>query len=408
VKEKREFDLVLWGATSFVGKIIAEYLLRRVGAQGDVRWALAARNLDKLEDLQKALGPESADIPLLVGDSFDSEFLREMAAKTKVVLTTVGPYQKYGETLVEACALKGTDYCDLTGEITFVQSMMDKYQNAAEESGARIVNCAGFDSLPSDLGVLYLNDFAKKTFKSTLKAVEMQVRAAKGGVSGGTIASAVETVTQIRNDPSLAKVLQNPYAACPADQRAGVRQPSLFGAKRSQYNGDWLHQFIMAPVNTKIVHATNARLDYPLGRDFIYTEWQVAPSPVKAYIREFSIAVMLLAMYFPWTRSVLTRFVLPQPGDGPTLQMQESGYFKLEFHGLTQEGHNVTCRVTGDADPGYGSTAKQISEVALGLIRTRGSDAKAGGFWTPGSCLGLQLVEPLVEHAGLTFDASPA
>jgi saccharopine dehydrogenase (NAD+, L-glutamate forming) len=304
-----------------------------------------------------------------------------MASKTGVVLTTVGPYLKYGEPLVEACALQETDYCDLTGEVPFIQSMIDKYQDSAEESGARLVNCAGFDSLPSDLGVLYLNEYALNTYDSSLKTVEMQVRAAQGGVSGGTIASAVETVTLLRKEPDLAKVLQNPYAACPTDKRSGIRQPSLIGAKRSEFTGDWLHQFIMASVNTKIVHATNARLDYPYGEDFRYSEWQVASNPVAAYLAEFSIGAMMLAMYFPWTRSFLTRFLLPK------------------------SGQKVTGQVTGDADPGYGSTAKQISEVALGLVRSRNADKKPGGFWTPGSCLGLQLVEPLTEHAGLTFAA---
>ena len=243
---------------------------------------------------------------------------------------------------MEACALEGTDYCDLTGEIPFLQLMMDKYQDLAENSGARIVNCSGFDSLPSDLGVLYLNEFAVNTFGSPLKRVEMQVRAAKGGVSGGTIASAIETVTLLRQEPKLAKVLQNPYAACPAQKRSGVRQPSLTGARRSQFTSDWLHQFVMASVNTKIVHSSNARLNYPYGEDFVYSEWQVASNPVAAQSQsELAIGALMMALYFPWSRSLLTRYVLPSPGDGPTREMQEKGYFKLAFHGETQQGHKV-------------------------------------------------------------------
>ena len=193
----REFDIVVWGATSFVGELVAEYLVRR---PGEFRLALGARNPEKLDAVMKSLGVE---LPTVLGDSFDHNFLDEMTARTKVVLSTVGPYQKYGEPLVAACAKNGTDYCDLTGETPFIRQMMDKYQQQAEDSGARLVNCAGFDSLPSDLGVLYLNDFCRNKFDSSVKTVEMQVRAAKGGISGGTIASALETIDQLRANPGL-------------------------------------------------------------------------------------------------------------------------------------------------------------------------------------------------------------
>jgi short subunit dehydrogenase-like uncharacterized protein len=401
MKDKREFDIILWGATSFVGKLVAEYL---IGRGGDIRWALAARNGEKLARLQESLGPDGRSLPVLVGDSFDQEFLNDMASRTKVVLTTVGPYLKYGETLLAACCSQGTDYCDLTGEVAFVQSMMETYSTQAEETGARIVNCAGFDSLPSDLGVLYLNDFAVNETGSHLKRVEMQVHSAKGGISGGTIASAIESIDLMRKDPGLMKRLQDPYALCPPDRRSGVRQPSLYGARQSKFNGDWLHQFVMAPVNTKVVHSTNARLDYPYGDDFTYAEYQIAPNALKAYLAEFSFGVFFTAMYFPWTRSLLTRY-LPKPGEGPTREVRESGDFKLWFYGETCQGQKVTCRVTGDADPGYGSTAKQISEVALGLVALTD---KEGGFWTPASCLGLEIVDPLTQYAGLTFEAWPA
>ncbi len=401
-KERRQFDLVLWGATSFVGKIIAEYLLQRVSELTDFRWALGARNPEKLARLQSELGSE---LPVFVGDSFDRSFLEDMASQTSVILTTVGPYMKYGESLVAACALKGTDYCDLTGEAGFVQKMIDEYEATARESGARLVNCAGFDSLPSDLGVLHLNEHCERVLGSGLRRVEMQVRAAKGGVSGGTVASGIETVAQLQKDPGLKSVLANPYAICPEGRRSGVRQPSLSAAKRSEFNGDWLHDFVMAPVNTKVVHATNARLDYPYGDDFIYSEWQVANNAFMAYLGRFGVGAAMLALYFPWTRALLQRFVLPEPGEGPDRKTREQGYFALLFCGETRAGRMVTCRVTGDADPGYGSTAKQISEVAIGLSRSLPLSEKAGGFWTPASSLGLKLRGPLTQHAGLKFES---
>ena len=390
----REFDIVVWGATSFVGELVAEYLVQR---PGEFRLALGARNPEKLDAVMKSLGVE---LPTVLGDSFDHNFLDEMTARTKVVLSTVGPYQKYGEPLVAACAKNGTDYCDLTGETPFIRQMMDKYQQQAEDSGARLVNCAGFDSLPSDLGVLYLNDFCRNEFDSSVKTVEMQVRAAKGGISGGTIASAMETIDQLRANPGLNKILQNPYAVCPDGKRAGVSQPGLSGARKSQFTGNWLHAFIMAPVYTKIVHASNARMGYPYGEDFEYSEWQLAPNALAAYLTSFSLGLLMLALYFPWTRQWLSRF-LPAPGEGPSLEQRVNGHFELHFNALTRDGQKALCRVTGDADPGYGSTAKQISEVALGLLESEG----VGGFQTPASSLGLSLIEPLIEHAGLTFEA---
>ncbi len=396
MKDNREFDIVVWGATSFVGEIVAEYLVQR---PGDFRLALGARNPEKLDKVIHSLG---VDLPTVLGDSFDHNFLDEMTARTKVVLSTVGPYQKYGEPLLAACAKNGTDYCDLTGETPFIRQMMDKYDSAAKSSGARIVNCAGFDSLPSDLGVLYLNDFCEREFDSSVKTVEMQVRAAKGGLSGGTIASAIETIDQLKANPSLNKLLQNPYAVCPDGKRSGVRQPGLSGARKSKFTGNWLHAFVMGPVNTKIVHASNARMSYPYGEDFEYSEWQLAPNALAAYLTSLSLGLLMLALYLPWTRRLLSRY-LPAPGEGPSREQQLNGRFELHFNGLTRNGRKALCRVTGDADPGYGSTAKQISEVALKLVETEGS----GGFQTPASSLGLDLIEPLVEHAGLTFEAWP-
>ena len=204
--KEREFDLVVWGATSFVGKIVVEYLLARSARLPDFRWALGARNPDKLAQLQSDLG---SDLPVFVGDSFDRSFLEEMVSQTRVVLTTVGPYMKYGEALLAACAKRGTDYCDLTGEAGFVREMMEHYQDQAEESGARIVNCAGFDSLPSDLGVLHLSEYCTETLQSPLQSVEMQVRAARGGFSGGTVASAIETIAQLRKQPEAQPAAKN-------------------------------------------------------------------------------------------------------------------------------------------------------------------------------------------------------
>ncbi len=404
MSKTKDFDIILWGATSFVGQIVAEYLWQRLGSNGELKWALAARNVEKLEEVRSTLGPGADELPILIGDSFDCDFLHDMASRTRVVLSTVGPYVKYGEPLVHACATQGTDYCDLTGEVLFIRRMRELYSEAAAKSGARIVNCAGFDSLPSDLGTYYLNSFCQEQLGTSLATVEMQVRGAKGGVSGGTIASALETAAQVRAEPALMKLLNDPYAVCPEGKRDGVRQPKLSAAKKSQYNQSWLYDFVMAPVNTKIVHASNALMDYPYGQDFTYSEWLSAANPVVAHLSRLAMLAMFLGLAFRPTRYLLTRFVLPKPGEGPNRAARESGHFKLLFHGTARDGQKVVAKVTGDADPGYGSTAKQISEVAIGLARLS-PDTRSGGFWTPAACLGESLFEPLQEHAGLTFEA---
>ena len=404
MRNHREFDIILWGATSFVGKLTAEYLLRRLGANGEVRWGLSARNPRKLHEVKQSLGREARDLPVLVGDAFDQAFLDELAARTKLVLTTVGPYMKYGEPLVAACAKHGTDYCDLTGETPFVQAMMDKYGDQARASGARIINCSGVDSVPSDLGVYFLNQIALNRFGAPLKSVEMHVHSFKGALSGGTVASFRELIARGRKDPAVRKLLRNPYAICPAHQRSGVRQPDLYGVNRSDVNGEWLHYFFMAPVNTQVVHATNAHLNYPYGHDFVYVERQLASNMLVACGRGMLVEGLLAGMSHAWSRSLLTRYVFPKPGQGPSKKIRDSGNFHFVFHGLTRNDRRITCRVTGDSDPGYGSTAKQVSEVALGLVQLVSRSIVGGGFWTPAAALGSRVIEPLTSHAGLTFE----
>ncbi len=399
---QRDFDIVVWGATSFVGKLVTEYLYHRL--DGTTRWALAARNRQKLEDLQGSLGREALNLPVLIGDAFDEEFLDDLTSRTQVVLTTVGPYLRYGEPLLAACVANGTDYCDLTGEVPFIRAGLDRHHEQAQKTGARIVHCSGFDSLPSDLGVLYLHQFAQTTLATSLESVAMEVRSIRGGVSGGTAASFAEFFTQAQQDPAIAKLLRDPYAICPAGQRSGVEQPGLFGVQPSQ-DGQWLHHFVMASVNTKIVHATNALLDYPYGRDFRYCERQVSRSRWGAVLFEFLVQATMVAMALPWLRSLLTRFVFPQPGQGPDKAAREQGHFNLLFRGTTRDQRQIQARVTGDAGPGYGSTAKQIAEGAIGLVSLPREEV-GGGFWTPASALGSRLFKPLVEHAGLTFEAS--
>ncbi|MGB0513618.1 MAG: saccharopine dehydrogenase family protein, partial [Wenzhouxiangellaceae bacterium] len=256
--DAREFDLVLMGATGFTGQLVAEHLLARHGVGGDLRWALAGRSVAKLEKVRANLGDGATDLPLIVADSHDRASLDALAQRTTLVLTTVGPYALHGEELVAACAAAGTDYCDLTGEVPFMRRMIDAHRAAAEASGARIVHCCGFDSIPSDLGVAVLQQAAKERFGGPLNRVGLRVKAAKGGLSGGTFASMLNIVEAARADSDIARYLKNPYAICPPDRRDGPRQPYVNGPKLDETLDSWMAPFIMAAINTRVVHRANA------------------------------------------------------------------------------------------------------------------------------------------------------
>lgn len=405
--KKKPFDIVLWGASGFVGALIAEYLCARYG-DGEIKWAMAGRNRAKLEALKAKLGKAASRIPVIVAATGDPESLKTMVAKAKVVLTTVGPYAKYGSALVEACARAGTDYCDLAGETPWLQRMIDANQSLAEESGARIVPCCGFDSIPSDLGVFFLNSEVKKRTGAPCAAIRMRVKAMKGGASGGTIASMVNVVEEATRDRAVARLLANPYALNPKGERQGPRQP---GAIPVAYDNDaksWIAPFMMAAINTRVVHRSNALMDYAYGRDFQYDEAMMTGSGISggpaALAVAGGLATFALATAFWPTRQLLTRFVLPKAGEGPSAAARERGMFDLLFIGKAKDGRMFKARVTGDRDPGYGSTAKMISESAICLATEIDRKELPGGLWTPASAMGSKLIKRLRRNAGLTFE----
>lgn len=403
--DEAPFDIVLVGATGYVGALIAEYMANTYG-HNKVRWAMAGRNAAKLEAVKAALGERGAQIATIVADTSDAKACEALAARTKVILTTVGPYAKFGSALVAACAKAGTDYCDLAGETPWIQNMIDAHQDEAAATAARIVPCCGFDSIPSDLGVLFLNDEVKKRTGQPCRAIRMRVKSMKGGASGGTIASMMNMVEEATRNKAMRQMLGNPYALNPQGQRQGVRQP---GSPPVAYDGDaksWTAPFIMAAINTRVVQRSNAVMNYAYGRDFKYDEAMmtgggVLGSPAALAVSGAMGAFGLAAAFAP-TRALLNRFVLPKPGEGPTPAQRESGNFDLLFIGTAFDGRIFKARVTGDRDPGYGSTAKMISEAAICLSET-GRDEVGGGFWTPASAMGQRLIARLVENAGLTF-----
>ena len=398
----RAYDLIVYGATSFVGKLVCAHLATRLADSG-VSWAIAGRNPAKLDDLAEEL---ELTVDHLVADATDGAALAELVASTRVVVSTVGPYALYGSALVAAAVEAGTDYCDLTGEPHWMQQMIDLHHDDATRSGARIIHACGFDSIPSDLGVAYTQRLATELLNEHCNQISMRVKVMKGGASGGTVASMLNIVEEAKDNPDIRRVLTNPYALAPQGMRTGVHQHSVTVPMRDEASDRWVAPFVMATVNTRIVHRSHALVGRPWGVDFLYDEAMLTGTgplgAAKAGAVSGGLGAFMAATSVDPIRKVLASKVLPQPGEGPTPEEQEAGFFDLRFFGTTQAGATITTKVTGDRDPGYGSTAKMLTEAALTLLNADPADTP-GGFWTPATALGETLEKALVEHAGLTF-----
>lgn len=403
-----EFDVVLFGATSFVGQILSHYLLQRHGADGrSLRWALAGRSAAKLETLKQEMGPAAAAVPVVMADAADPAPLEALCARTRVVVSTVGPYALYGSPLVEVCARSGTDYCDLTGEVQWIERMIRQHEATARQTGARIVHCCGFDSVPSDLGVHVLQQASLQRHGVPAQRVKLRIKALRGGFSGGTVASLMNVMREVAADPALRKTLGNPYALCPEGPKR-PRQPDVALPEYDADAGSWLAPFVMAAINTRVVHRSNALKGWAYGADFTYDEAMMTGRGTKGRLGALGVAAGLggfvgLAALKP-TRWLLERFVVPKPGEGPSPREQANGFYDIRVLGRTAAGDSLTVKVTGDRDPGYGSTAKMLGEAAACLAQDLPKDGLPGGFWTPATALGDRYVQRLVDHAGLSFD----
>jgi short subunit dehydrogenase-like uncharacterized protein len=402
------YDLVVFGATSFVGKILCRYLWEEFGAQGELKWCAAGRSMAKLEELRSSLGASAATLPLAVAEAADEAALRKLCASTRVVVSTVGPYALHGEPLVKVCAESGTDYCDLTGEVQWIRRMLQRYEGTARQSGARIVHCCGFDSIPSDLGVHFLQRQAMQLFGAPCTRVKMRVKAMRGGFSGGTVASLMNVVREAAADPSIRKELSDPYSLCPPASAPRVQQPEV---KSAQFDADfdtWVAPFVMAGINTHIVQRTNALLQAAYGADFVYDEAVLTGRGLKGRLSATAASagtlVFMLAAAIAPTRAVLEKFVLPKPGAGPSPEAQRTGLFDLRFLGVTADGKRLRTKVTGDRDPGYGSTGKMLGQAAACLALDVDKAATPGGFWTPAAIFGDRLIQRLTARSGLSFE----
>lgn len=383
----RKYEIIVYGSTGYTGRLVAEYLQSEYG--DDLNWAMAGRSQDKLEAVRDEMGlPETT--PLVVADSSDQESIETMAKSADAIITTVGPYQLYGEGLVKACAENGTDYVDLSGEPPFMVDTIERYSEAAKASGARIVHSCGFDSIPFDLGVLHLQNAAKEKHGQPFSRVRGRVRKMKGTFSGGTAASLGATMARAKKEPQVLDQMKDPFALTPGFN--GPEQPTGHKAVHDEDLGSWSAPFIMAAINTKNVHRTNYQMDHAYGADFSYDEMMfTGPGDQGKAIAE-SINPANTFGDNP-----------PKPGEGPTKEERETGFYEAAFYGGEGDEMMVSV-VTGDKDPGYGSTSKMISESALCLTRDVSRDQTPGGIYTPAAAMGEPLIKRLRDHAGLTFE----
>lgn len=400
--------MIVWGATGFTGRLVARYLCERYGASGPVRWAIAGRREHALEELRSELteiDSTAADLPMLIGDSNDAESLRQMAAQTMVMLTTVGPYSAYGAELVAACVAEGTDYVDLCGETPFIRRMIDEHHETAREQRCRIVHCCGFDSVPSDIGVLHLQKTAMDTLGTTLPTVRFYLEKAKGGLSGGTLASMMGIMDQAR-DRSVRRLLGNPYALNPDDGVRGPDGSDQTGVQWDPLADAWTAPFMMAGINTRVVRRSNALLDYAWGQDFAYSEVVALKSGAGGWCRAMQMAVGLGSfMALTWarpTRALLKATVLPKPGQGPSPKAQETGFFRIRLVGQGDAGRLETV-IRGKRDPGYGATSRMLAESALCLAFDQDQLPERYGVLTPSSGIGEALI-PRLTQIDITFE----
>jgi short subunit dehydrogenase-like uncharacterized protein len=395
----REYDIIVWGATGFTGRLVVDYMAEQQ-ANSNLKWAVGGRNPQKLQQMLAG-----RDVAMVTADSGDEASIEALVRKTRVILTTVGPYARYGSSLVAACAKHGTDYCDLTGEIHWMREMITAYQEEARATGARIVHTCGFDSIPSDLGVYFLQKHMLSTHGVPARQIKYRPRAFSGGFSGGTIDSMIAMMEKAREDKSIRTKLADPYVL--NDTQRGLDGPDRLSAYYDEDFDSWVGPFVMGSVNTRVVRRSAELLNGLYGRDFQYNEGVLSGKGAGGFLGAtgtgVGTGVFVGAASLSFTRGLMQKF-LPKPGEGPSDDAINNGYYDIELFGQhpTDSNKNVRVRVKGDKDPGYGSTSKMIAESALALAQD--DLPVSGGFWTPASAMGDQLLARLPQSTGVTFE----
>ena len=381
MKATNELDVVVYGASGYTGRLVCEYLADRYPDPGQLRWGMAGRSADKLAQVRDEIGA-SKDTPIIFADAADPQSLEAMIGRAKAVISTVGPYQIYGSELVAACAQAGVDYLDLCGEPNWMRQMIDAHEAQAKASGARILFSCGYDSTPFELGVYFCQEAAKAQFGAPARQVKGRVRGSRGWLSGGTAASGAATGEAMQKDPRQMEVMLSPFGLTPGFE--GPQQPTGMEAGDDPDVGP-VSPFMMAVINTKNVHRSNYLMGHAYGADFIYDEMTMGASGPSLALTDLG--------KLPGGG--------PKPGEGPTKEQRDAGYFDLLFIGTSDDGRKVRVSVKGDKDPGYGSTSKMLAETAICLVN---STETPGGIWTPGAALRGKLISRLEEHAGVKFE----
>lgn len=400
------YDLVIFGATGFVGKLICRYLASNTFNDVPVRWAICGRNQAKLDALLKDL-PGTAPA-VMVADAKDPASLEKLCAQTKVVISTVGPYNRYGEPLIAQCAKSGTDYVDLCGEVLWLKEMIDRYQAQAQQSGARLCPTAGFDSVPSDLGTWWLQQESHAMYGAYCNRVKLRVIGMQGGLSGGTLASMTDTSAAAAADSSVRKALLDPYLITTPYPQSPPRQTMHTRPFKEREFEGWMAPFFMEAINSRVVHRSHSLIDFAYGPDFRYDEAMLAGQGGKGWLMGQAISVGIAGAFVAASiapvRKALHRVVLPKPGQGPSEKMQREGFFNIELWGSVDEHRSVRVRLSAFEDPGYAATAKILSQAGLCLAFDQSLSDVPGGFWTPATALKEPFRQRLIRYAGLKFE----
>ena len=407
-----KYDLVLFGATGFTGRLVAEYLTKEYGVSNKkFVWAIAGREKKKLDNLKIYLSKFDSNakiLPSLIADSLDRRSLDNISSVSRLIISTVGPYLKYGKLLVESCVVNGTDYCDLTGEVPFIKESIDNFNEIAQGNRSRIIHSCGFDSIPSDIGVQYLQKAALERFGIPLEEIRLYVRAMRGGVSGGTIYSMINIYQYIKDKPKLQKSLKDPYSLSPKRTNNDLKKDlsSIRTVKWDPTTQRWICPFAMAGINTKIVRASNGIMNYCYGKGFIYSEsvsfkkWTIGY--LKACSMTLYLGVIRLSLSFKPLLAILKIF-MPSPGQGPSRVKRKNGFFKMHLLGISNKKERLNLFINGNSDPGYSGTAAMITESALSLILEEEKIPKNFGVLTPASGIGGVIIKRLKDK-GITFD----
>ncbi len=411
MKNNIECDVIVMGGTGFTGRLVVEYLIKNYGAKNDrFSWGIAGRDQKKIEKLKKSfieIDSQVNNIPFFLADSFHSQSLDKMTSSCKIVISTVGPYLEYGIPLIQSCVKNGTHYCDLTGEIPFIRESIDLFHEKAKKNKCKIIHSCGFDSIPSDLGVLLLQKYSLEKFNKVCDDVHLYVRSIKGGVSGGTISSMIKTVKYIDSHPEKRNILTSPFSLNPMDKiKNNVQQPVLKSIRWDSAFKKWTCPFLMSGINTRVVQRTNAIAQLPYGDNFKYNEVSSFNKGLRGFFKAFTTLMTLVLIQFS-IRSNLVLWIfkktfLPKPGEGPSKHQLQSGFFKLKIIGSINEIQKNSVTVIGDSDPGYSATAKMLTESAISILLNKNEIPKQYGVLTPASGIGLSLIERL-KGKGIIF-----